>query len=422
MKRMTTVAVWLFACSIPMENSVGIENVVSLSRITGVICFALALEVISRMQNRNALPRVFTLFAAFIIYCMISLVWTVSLPDTWYRIGVYLQLFAMMWMLWQLRKDMPHWRLLQAYVVGCSISAGWTIVNYFHGISREHESWDTKRYAAPGFDENDMALTLSIGIPIAVYLATAAAAKLRSQWLYICYLPLAGIAILLTASRGGFLAMITAVLATVFLSLRASVAARMGIVIITIISSVAALNVAPSKSLGRLQSIPQQLAQGNLAHRRVVWQLGIEQWKNHPIIGVGAGAFRIAVSESYGEAIVAHSIYVGMLVDGGIVGAGIFGAILIASLGSLRRLPLQGRTLWITVLLTWGVGVASLSWDYRKITWLIIGLIACHVDEVKNLRKAAFAKQGPLLNYLAGGMIRDGRPAKLLHASRGASR
>jgi hypothetical protein len=36
------------------------------------------------------------------------------------------------------------------------------------------------------------------------------------------------------------------------------------------------------------------------------------------------------------------------------------------------------RCLWLTLMLTWTIGVSALTWEYRKPTWLLFGLLAAH--------------------------------------------
>ena len=38
-------------------------------------------------------------------------------------------------------------------------------------------------------------------------------------------------------------------------------------------------------------------------------------------------------------------------------------------------LPKGTAPLWLTIFLTWAIGVFSLSWEFRKATWIILVLI-----------------------------------------------
>jgi hypothetical protein len=53
-------------------------------------------------------------------------------------------------------------------------------------------------------------------------------------------------------------------------------------------------------------------------------------------------------------------------------------ALLASILYSALRMQYPQRCLWFTLLLTWTVGVSALTWEYRKPTWLLFGLVAVH--------------------------------------------
>ena len=56
--------------------------------------------------------------------------------------------------------------MLEAYLGGAVVSAAATIVRY---SLNQQTYW--RRYAAPGFEPNDLGLTLALAIPMALYLA-----------------------------------------------------------------------------------------------------------------------------------------------------------------------------------------------------------------------------------------------------------
>jgi O-antigen ligase len=74
----------------------------------------------------------------------------------------------------------------------------------------------------------------------------------------------------------------------------------------------------------------------------------------------------------------AHNTFLSVLVELGIVGALLLFALLASVLCSALRAGYLERCLWITLLLTWTVGVSALTWEYRKPTWLLFGLAAAH--------------------------------------------
>jgi hypothetical protein len=46
---------------------------------------------------------------------------------------------------------------------------------------------------------------------------------------------------------------------------------------------------------------------------------------------------------------------------------------------SATRLPYLEKWLWIVLLVTWMVGVSALTWEYRKATWFLFGMLAAQV-------------------------------------------
>jgi hypothetical protein len=63
-------------------------------------------------------------------------------------------------------------------------------------------------------------------------------------------------------------------------------------------------------------------------------------------------------------------------VELGVIGALIFCMLMFGLFYSALRLPGLDRILWVFVLMTWVVGVSSVTWEYHKPTWVLFGLLA----------------------------------------------
>jgi O-antigen ligase len=140
------------------------------------------------------------------------------------------------------------------------------------------------------------------------------------------------VTLLLTLSRGAWLGAVAGV-GTVFLLQRrapvsAIVVAALGLIVFSLLFSHASdVNDALSQRI-------TQVTPSSLAQRQGVWGQNIQAFVGHPILGAGPGATRSASSD-------AHSSYLQVLVDTGIVGAVVYVALLLAVgrelFGALKR-------------------------------------------------------------------------------------
>jgi O-antigen ligase len=276
----------------------------------------------------------------------------------------------MVWLIWELAsREGEQRQLMQAYVLGTYVSGIDTVYRYFFNV----ESELMNRYASTGFNPNDLALVMALSIPLSYYLAIHSEGLMA--WLYRLQLVLAGTTILLTASRDGLLASLVALTIGPLTFARLTQPQKIANVLTVAVLVCSGLFFVPSASWERLSTIPKELTEGTLNARRLVWEAGREVFRVHPFQGVGAGAFRESVSRSMGVAMVAHNTFLSVLVEEGVIGFGLFCA-LMGVLGlSACQMPPVARKLWIVTLGVWVVGVCGASWEMQKPTWFIFGLL-----------------------------------------------
>jgi len=101
--------------------------------------------------------------------------------------------------------------------------------------------------------------------------------------------------------------------------------------------------------------------------------------RDHAFLGVGAGAYGPTVLKAVDIPYVAHNTFLSVFVELGVVGALLLVGLLGSALLSAILMPSLERHFWITLLLTWSVGVSSLTWEYSKPTWFLFGVLAAHV-------------------------------------------
>jgi O-antigen ligase len=152
----------------------------------------------------------------------------------------------------------------------------------------------------------------------------------------------------------------------------------------------------PSSSWERLSTIPDELRQGTLTGRTVIWGSGLEVFRAHPFLGVGAAAFRYSLGRTLSEPIVAHNTFLSVLVEQGVIGFTLFCAWLGVLALSVSTMPSLPQKLWIVTLGVWVVGVSSLSWEMRKPTWFFFGLL---MAQWASLERGLTDSFGPAIGY-----------------------
>jgi O-antigen ligase len=186
-------------------------------------------------------------------------------------------------------------------------------------------------------------------------------------------------AILLTASRGALLALVTAAPFVLFTLARLRVAQKLAVGVASAAGLAGVVYLVPASSFQRLSTIGAEISGGSFNERKYIWEAGLEVWREHPMVGVGAGTFPTAVEHGLGYPPAAHNLYLSVLAENGFVGFLLFLLPVGVLCVSLTRAPLDDAFLLGTLLVAWGVGVFSLAWEWRKPTFFLIGLAAAWV-------------------------------------------
>lgn len=306
----------------------------------------------------------------FILWVLLSAFTSVDLDRTYRRVLSYLQLFLVTLLVFQCVRNRRDWlRVLQGFILGLWPPVLGLVYNLHMGIFM-----GDGRYTAPGFDPNDLAATLSLGIPVAWYLLVNSR---RVRWLNGLYVPCATIAVLLTASRGGLVTLGIGMLFPLWSIARISWTARMGGVLLLAASGLAVSNFRDEISVNRLATIWSQLMTRDLNGRFDVWVRGSQVFLESPVLGVGPGAFSSAISSDGGTRIAAHNTFLEVVVEHGAVGLALFVGIVAALALGLHKQAVLEKRLLATLLAIWFAACQALSWENREITWAVWAFCAC---------------------------------------------
>jgi O-antigen ligase len=353
-----------------------------MGRWLGSLAFCVTLLWIGLTRRVRRISGLHYLLAGLAGWSALSILWTADWDGTITRAGTYVQLLAAVWLIWELATTESRvLGLLQCYVLGTCISSISTIVNFVQGrtaaqlaIAEGRTVWEVTRYTISGVNENDLGVMLALSIPMTFYLA---ARRKRLLTRCLCWLQLgaATTAVLLTGSRGSLFAATVAVLLTL-LGLPSAQGLTVKIAGLAVVAS--ATLFIPQAIWDRLLSAGTELSEGTLTHRTVIWAAGMDALRDHAFLGVGAGAYGQTVLKAVDIPYVAHNTFLSVFVELGIVGALLLGGLLTCALLNAILMSSLERCLWVTLLLTWSVGVSSLTWEYSKPTWFLFGMLAAH--------------------------------------------
>jgi O-antigen ligase len=381
--RITFGLLWIFVFFVPWEEEIVVPEHLALSHFVGA---GAALAGVIACFQRRSIRRpgvIHYLAGAFVLWAVMSYRWSISPDLTVGRAASYVQLLFMVWLIWEFAASVERQMLLiAAYVMGTWVAA----ISTFYAFvtdSGHNVSLVEGRYTAVGANENELGIILALGLGMACYLL---ARNKSPRILWFASVPVFLVAILLTGSRGSLIATSVAFMMFPVSLGRYSVTFRIaGGVALLVIAGLGAA-ILPETTWDRVKTIPTELSEGTLTKRTYIWSAGLDAYRHHPIAGVGAGAFEASVYKQLDIAYVAHNSYLSVLVELGAVGLTIFATLLACLIHSALGLPKVSRAAWLILLLTWGIAVSSVTWEHRKPTWFLFGLLAAQAAALKERR------------------------------------
>lgn len=372
MRRIAWGLLLLFAFAVPWEYSLDLgEPLGNVARIVGLLLILAAVPAILQAGRlRTPGPMQWAVLAFFLWFCC-SYFWTIEPLATLGKLRAYFQEMMIVWLVWEFAESPRDLRtLLRVYVAGSWVLAVLTVANL---ASAEAIAADQIRFAAVGQDPNDVARFLDLGFPLAALLVDSEP-RWTGRLLALGYLPLGLIAVLLTASRGGFLAAVVA-LAGCGLLLMRNHARGVLAGVLALPALVATLWFAtPHGTLQRLATIPGQLHGGDLNQRLNIWIAGWHAFVRAPLFGTGAGSFVSAAGLAPLDT--AHNTALSIMVSGGV--CALFLAVGILALATWATMQTRGPlcvalATALLVLITTSL-VATV--EESRTAWLLLALIA----------------------------------------------
>jgi O-Antigen ligase len=367
-RQVVRVLLLAFAFAVPWEYSLDTgEPFGNIARIVGLVVVGVAIPAIllaGRLRTPGALQWI--VLAIFVWSCC-TCFWTIDQPATLARLRGYFQVIMPVWLIWEFAETPEDLRdLLRAWIAGSWVLAVLTVASVSSADAAQI------RFVAEGQDPNDVARFLDLGFPVSALLLDWEA---RWWWklLALGYLPAGIVGVLLTASRGGFLAAVVALTGCGLLLLsrhRATVFA--GALSIPAILALVWISI-PHDTIARIGTIPQQLQGGDLNQRLNIWSAGWQAFVHAPFFGSGVGTFvnaaRLAPTDT------AHNTALTLAVEGGIVALILASAILAVCARLVFATRGSVRMALGTAFLVWLVTSLVASVEMNRTTWLLMGLL-----------------------------------------------
>ncbi|HHS83618.1 MAG TPA: O-antigen ligase domain-containing protein [Gammaproteobacteria bacterium] len=388
MDKLATLSIWVLIFTIPWQDMLMLPGIGTVSRFVGIL--VIAISAFATLYVQYARVHLLNL-AMFVFWAWgtTTYLWSVDPEGTQIAIVSYFQIMVMMWLIfqWTTRPEDIS-RFLSAYVLGCYVSVGATLFAYIYNVESAYH-----RFAAAGFDPNDLAVIMSLGIPMAGYLAVVGRSD-RLVWLYRAYPLLALVVVFLTGSRTGFLVAILGCSYMLWTYRDLSLQNKIIFPVSGLIALLLLLPYIPVESLERIHTIGSSVSSGDLNYRTRIWAgameaLGDASYGGLSILwGVGWDGFPTVITPYLGVPFVSHNAYLSILIEVGLVGFVLFMLIIAMVLRYVLQMPGRERGLWLVLLSMWAIAAMVLNWEFRKETWFLFALAVAHANAVTKGRTA----------------------------------
>jgi O-antigen ligase len=371
MCRLVRLLLLLFVFAMPWEYSLDLGAPWgNAARIAGLAAlFAAVPAVLGRGSIRAPGPLPIVVLLYF-LWQALTCIWSFDPVLSFANLRGYAQELMIVYLIWEFAEtpeDLHN--LLRAYLAGAFLLALLSVAE----LHSARSAVQSIRFAAEGQDPNDVARYLDLGFPLAALLHCS---EQRRLWrlLAISYLPIGLAAVLLSASRGGFLAALIALAGSGCILARHR-PRTLAFVAAPIAAAVAMVSLlAPHATLARLATIAEQLHGGDLNRRQNIWQAGWRAFEQAPLFGHGAGSFVYASGLAPTDT--AHNTGLSILVSAGAVGLFLASILLFLALQALGRTRGALRIAFATAMLVWAFASLAATVEWSRSTWFLIGAIA----------------------------------------------
>jgi O-antigen ligase len=375
----------VFVFMVPWEDIIDLPGLGTAVKAMGLAAGALWVMLVV-VTGRFRKPAAFHVTASFyVVWTTASVLWSSDVDRTLVQVMTGVQLLGLVLIVWDIyRTRTAVCAALQMYILGAYVALGSTFVNYFSGDTYYYE-----RFSASGTNPDDLGVILAMGMPMAWYLAISLQRAGRARLLVplnYAYIPAAFLGIALSGTRTALIGTLPGVMFGLACLTQVRTWVRVTVFLGFVSAGVVLLPFIPGASLERLGSTGSELAGGDLNGRLEIWRQGLVSFADHPLLGVGSNMFRSVNWERK----VAHNSFLSVLVESGLVGLSLFGTMVVMAVVCAWRQHRWESRLWLSLFGVWAVGAFALTWEVRKPTWVLFGLVVASAGLRSEYRSIVF--------------------------------
>lgn len=331
-------------------------------------------SLVSSIQKKQMSTLSFVLI--FFVLCCFSILFNVSLYDD--PSQSIITLFTSLTIVYATIVLFPSsgeiWKILKYYFIGCIIGCITLYIQFFAPnllppLDADKDKLNSYisafRFTIYGYDPNESGFMLLFGVIIGVYLY-----KRSKRWYYILFCIIQSMAIFLTASRTVFLAYI--LFFSFHLYKHISLNRLLLALAIYCIAFFSIPLIIPTEILDRYLNIDNEIKNGTMANRTIIWQAAITVFKEHPFFGIGYNLSPHYIGTLIGRDMNAHNVFLKIMLEFGFIGLLVF----LISLSTMFCKAIKNHSmLSIELLLVLIMSFMTLSWIYTMPVCFFIILI-----------------------------------------------
>lgn len=341
----------------------------NVARVFGLLALLAAMPGLLETIRPRRLGALQWLALAYLCWWCCTAAWSIDPWNSMGRLPGYAQELMVVWLIWELGETANDLRVL----LRCYVGGSWILALISVGAFLLAEGTEQARFFGVGQDPNDAARFLDLALPVAGLLFIS-----ERHWvnklMALGYLPLGLFAVVLTASRGGFVAALVAVAGCAVLLLRHTPRRSRAWLLSLPAVTLMMLAAVPWQTWVRIWSIGDQLNGGDLNQRWSIWRAGWIAFCQAPVAGWGAGSFVSATGLAPEDT--AHNTLLSIAVEGGVAACLLAAAILLAVTLAVWRTRGALRVGLATALLVWLATSLVATVEQSRTTWLLFALSA----------------------------------------------